>query len=378
MKSTRLSTCSAPNAVPTARRATRLSSEIARGSAPSGGYVRRPGSPLRARQGVPGGPPPPSFVASPRAHGLRDRRARPFSRPVAWHRCGGGVGRHGVPGIPRSHQLGPCQSPSTRRLGGRHRPHHRLRRRQGIGWPPGHPAELSSTSSGTAGQGTRRNWQPALRRQGSSLPPAEGATTTSATFMPTRGWGCCDRSARLRPWSPRPKLSWRDGPSRRGLSTPVLMSQEGWAGSGGETRTLNLVVNSHPLCRLSYPGNFGQRYHGRRPAQAGRRAGPKDQEARSRTTTTRTRRSALRSELFEPSPPSNWPGSTIPGHGGGRGPQNWWTWLPAGHIRQELGQFFLPKLTDAPFSSSRSPVPRQRPPGRRQLPPPPGQGRPLT
>ena len=77
------------------------------------------------------------------------------------------------------------------------------------------------------------------------------------------------------------------------------MSQEGWAGSGGETRTLNLVVNSHPLCRLSYPGNFGQRYHGRRPAQAGRRAGPKDQEARSRTTTTRTRRSALGSELFE-------------------------------------------------------------------------------
>ena len=128
--------------MPTARRATRLSSEIARGSAPSGGYVRRPGSPLRARQGVPGGPPPPSFVASPRAHGLRDRRARPFSRPVACHRCGGGVGRHGVPGIPRSHQLGPCQSPSTRRLGGRHRPHHRLRRRSGH--------RLASWSSGRA------------------------------------------------------------------------------------------------------------------------------------------------------------------------------------------------------------------------------------
>ena len=38
--------------------------------------------------------------------------------------------------------------------------------------------------------------------------------------------------------------------------------------SGGETRTLNLVVNSHPLCRLSYPGKLRPRYH------LGREVGP--------------------------------------------------------------------------------------------------------
>jgi hypothetical protein len=41
-------------------------------------------------------------------------------------------------------------------------------------------------------------------------------------------------------------------------------------GSGGETRTLNLVINSHLLCRLSYPGKLGPRYHPRPPAAAHR------------------------------------------------------------------------------------------------------------
>ena len=42
-----------------------------------------------------------------------------------------------------------------------------------------------------------------------------------------------------------------------------------FACSGGETRTLNLVVNSHPLCLLSYPGRPPTRLAGR-----ARRAGP--------------------------------------------------------------------------------------------------------
>ncbi len=31
--------------------------------------------------------------------------------------------------------------------------------------------------------------------------------------------------------------------------------------SGGETRTLNLLVNSQLLCRLSYPGRTEKPYH---------------------------------------------------------------------------------------------------------------------
>ncbi len=38
------------------------------------------------------------------------------------------------------------------------------------------------------------------------------------------------------------------------------------ARSGGETRTLNLMVNSHLLCRLSYPGKADEQYQVRAPS----------------------------------------------------------------------------------------------------------------
>ncbi len=46
--------------------------------------------------------------------------------------------------------------------------------------------------------------------------------------------------------------------TRMGFRTPFALGRSdamGNVGSGGETRTHNLTVNSRLLCRLSYPGN---------------------------------------------------------------------------------------------------------------------------
>ncbi len=68
--------------------------------------------------------------------------------------------------------------------------------------------------------------------------------------------------------------TWPRAPATGGSAPPRnwscsrCPSPAGLWSSGGGTRTPNLVVNSHPLCRLSYPGTVEKPYqkHPQEPA----------------------------------------------------------------------------------------------------------------